>query len=149
MQRRNGKDGRLARPRLRLRNDVATHANRTNGPLLDGRRLLKAVRINAFEQVRLEVHGIECGTRRGVILGASTAASGGSITGSLTARGSVTRVLRIARGVVCLVALSRMIALVVSQAIVLVQILIVVVGLLLALRAHFLFRYFGHDSIQG
>mmetsp|Transcript_23503 Transcript_23503/g.73932 ORF Transcript_23503/g.73932 Transcript_23503/m.73932 type:complete len:306 (+) Transcript_23503:468-1385(+) len=53
------KDGRLAGARLRLRDGVAALEDGHDGALLDGGRLLKAVRVDAAEQLVLEPHGIE------------------------------------------------------------------------------------------
>jgi hypothetical protein len=58
----NGEHGRLSGSTLALRDDIADSDNRA------GRRLFKAIGINALEQIWLEVHGIKGRTRHRVII---------------------------------------------------------------------------------
>mmetsp|Transcript_16527 Transcript_16527/g.42337 ORF Transcript_16527/g.42337 Transcript_16527/m.42337 type:complete len:454 (+) Transcript_16527:479-1840(+) len=59
LQQADAESGGLASARLRLRDGVAHHQQRLDRTLLDGRRLLETVRVDASEQVLLEVHVVE------------------------------------------------------------------------------------------
>ena len=69
LQNGNGEGGRLSRARLGLSNGVAALTDLHNGARLHGGRRLVAVRVDASQQVLLEVHGLEGGRHRDLLGG--------------------------------------------------------------------------------
>jgi len=65
----NAEDSGLSRSRLRLRDDVSSPDDRSDSPLLDGRRSLEAKGVDTPQQRGLEIERVEGRGRRSVING--------------------------------------------------------------------------------